>query len=276
MKIIAIGNGKGGVGKTSCSKEITRNLNLLGKTVLAVDMDDAATLTQYLTCKPDFSFTLFEALTSEDLHQVKFGGFVQDATSHWSLTKVLPGSARISRLDRELSNMESVEDTLTDDRVKNYQRLHVLLSRLKGSFDYCIIDCPPTRGIQALNCLYASDYVLIPVDNGGTTFNKTTEYLKLIEKVSQSKIRALHDRIEILGIVSTRVNKPSSTGFRNLRSKYMDALGDFYLDDFAISDVSNFAEAEEQFKPIDAFERKSRPVKQYRNLTEYIVETIGG
>ena len=141
MIIVAIGNQKGGVGKTSTTVYLAAALARADKTVLIVDTDPQSSLTKYFT-DPD---TLIE--TMYDL-------FIEEKT----LTPLKLG-AMISLLptNKDLTAAEVLLPAKTNHEKQLSKALR------KYPYDYCLIDCPPSLGVLSRNALTAANKVLIPV-----------------------------------------------------------------------------------------------------------------
>jgi chromosome partitioning protein len=146
-KIISISNQKGGVGKTTTAINLASSFSLLGKRTLLVDLDPQANATTGVGINPDtVESHIYHVLIGEkDINSIilptKLKGFFL-SPSHTDLVGV----------EVELMGMENRERVLTR-----------CLSQIQETFDYIIIDCPPSLGLLTLNALTASHSILIPV-----------------------------------------------------------------------------------------------------------------
>lgn len=122
MKTIAIANRKGGVGKSTTAAALVSGLTLKGYKVLAVDLDAQRNLTSTMRARAD-SKTALGVLTGDIT--------AKEAIRHTESGDIIPAS----------KNLSGADATLTE-RGKKY-RLKEALEPVKGSYDYCIIDCPP-------------------------------------------------------------------------------------------------------------------------------------
>lgn len=145
--IIAIANQKGGVGKTTTAINLSAALAKLEAKVLLIDIDPQGNATSGLgLSKKDIKKCIYNALVDE-MH-------VKDIIiqTRWANLDVLPASIQLAGAEIELVSMVSRE-----------YKLKKALSPVVGSYDYLIIDCPPSLGLLTLNALNAANGILIPI-----------------------------------------------------------------------------------------------------------------
>lgn len=143
--IITIANHKGGVGKTATAANLSAALSLKGKKVLAVDLDPQAALS--IALKLDGS--------AEDVTDNTYGLLLGRKTSPVRYTKnfdVIPSTLDLAAAEMGLARQIAFERILRE-------RLAVFA----GSYDYIIIDSPPSLGVLAANALVAADILVVPV-----------------------------------------------------------------------------------------------------------------
>lgn len=152
MKITAIVNQKGGVGKTATTVNVGGALALLGRRVLLVDLDPQGHLTAALKMPAaEAPCTLAAALTGTWTGDPAALIVVYDRGGGGRLA-VIPNTLDMFTVARELDKLRARED-----------RLARVLASLDGMFDHILIDCPPALDILTDNALTAADGVLIPV-----------------------------------------------------------------------------------------------------------------
>jgi chromosome partitioning protein len=141
MLIIAIANQKGGTGKTSTTVNLAAALARAGKSVLLVDLDPQASLTEYFTDPSDLDTTIYNLLIDNtDLKPITLGEYIS----------LLPSNIDLAAAEIQLPAKRNQERTLAR-HLKHF------------NLDYCLIDCPPSLGVLTTNALTAARLVIIPV-----------------------------------------------------------------------------------------------------------------
>jgi len=146
MRIIAIANQKGGVGKTTTTANLAGCLAEMGRKVVLVDLDPQAHLTTFLGKQPsDTELSSYDVLTrSEPLEKALID--VRDNI------KLLASGLDLAAAEQELVSVVGRE-TILRDAIEAYG----------NRYDYVFIDCPPSLGILTLNALGAAGELFIPV-----------------------------------------------------------------------------------------------------------------
>ena len=185
MKVIAIANQKGGVGKTTTAVNLGCALAEKGLRILLIDVDPQGNATS--------SFGLQE-LEGESLYEPLLGGVS-------IVEKILP--TRLSRMfivpaDLDLAGAE-VEIARMDNHLTRLAETLVPL-RSDETFDFVLLDCPPSLGILMTNALVAADELLTPIQCEFFALEGLVKIDRVIEQVRNS---GGNDRLEIGGIVMT-------------------------------------------------------------------------
>ena len=146
-RVIALINQKGGVGKTTTTVNLAAGLALEGKRVLVIDLDPQAHATLHLGIDaPGIQSSVYDLLLSP-----------RDNPG----AGILSISENLSLLPSE-TDLAAAESELAGDSDRN-ERLRTAIQTIGPSFDFILIDCPPSLGILTLNALAAAREVLIPM-----------------------------------------------------------------------------------------------------------------
>jgi chromosome partitioning protein len=145
VKVIAIANQKGGVGKTTTSINLSSSLAAAEKKTLLIDIDPQA----------NSSSGLSVINHSPSVYEVLIGTLdINDAiiNTYMPFLDMLPANINLVGAEIEMVDLENREGLLKK-----------ALVGLQKEYDYVIIDCPPSLGLLTLNALTSADSVLIPV-----------------------------------------------------------------------------------------------------------------
>lgn len=177
--IIAIANHKGGVGKTTSTQNIGVALSKKGKKVLLVDLDPQGNLSDAFG-HDEVETSIYDALTDKASLPV--------LTLNKNLSLV-PSSLDLSVAEIELSSKTGREYILKD-----------LLDEVADSYDYILIDCPPSLGLLTINALTACKEVYIPLD---AQYFSMKGLDKLVYIINQIRKR-LNQTVDITGVFLTQ------------------------------------------------------------------------
>jgi chromosome partitioning protein len=182
LRVIAVINQKGGVGKTTTACNLGAALAMRGKRVLLIDFDPQSNLTSHLEASgidPDHS--------AYDLLRGSAGLDVTARPTNVAGLFLVPSGGDLAAAEVELVS-EIGRETLLRDRLRN---------ATVAPFDYVFIDCAPSLGLLAVNALTAADEVLVPIQAEFFALQGMARYVQVHEQVRQR----LNPGLELGGIV---------------------------------------------------------------------------
>lgn len=204
MTAICIANNKGGVGKTTTVVNLAAGLARLGHTVLVIDADGQGNSTYALTGHVHPVPSLYDVLTDKtELQKVMW-------TTNEENVWLVPGDPRLQNIDVELAARPGREWKLS--------------RALRGqTFDYILIDTPPSLGVVTQNALAASHHVIVPVALSEFSLIGMDKLLSSVEDLGEQL--DIED-LRVLGIVVTFYDevKSSRETFGILEKKFEQLL----------------------------------------------------
>ena len=255
MRVIAIVNQKGGCGKTTTTVNLAGCLAHEGHRVLVVDLDPQAHATLALGIDPDaVDENLYDVL-AEPGGEARLEEIVAIGSENLD---VAPSGIVLSALEQRLAS-EPVE-TRTG-------RLRAALAPLADTYDYALIDCPPSVGLLTFNALRAASEVIVPLETSHFAIHGVE---KLLETIGLLVERIGHD-LEVR-VLPTLYDGRTRYG-RETLSRIRERFKDMCLDTVIRSNVK-LREAAARGLPIVKFARTANGAIDYGALAVEI-EALG-
>ncbi|WP_415033029.1 ParA family protein [Azonexus sp.] len=251
MKILAITNQKGGVGKTTTAVNLAAALGTLAQRVLLIDMDPQGNATT------GAGITKKEALPT--VYQLLIGAatLTEVCLATEFAFDILPANRELAGAEVELIALENREF-----------RLREALLAGQAAYDFVLIDCPPALNMLTVNALVAADSVLIPMQCEYYALEGLSDLVETLRKIRHS----LNGRLEIEGLLRTMYNG-QSTLTQQVSNELENHFGGKVYQTIVPRNV-RLAEAPSYGKPVNAFDKNSKGAQAYNALAQEILARV--
>ena len=248
--IISVVNQKGGVGKTTTTINLAAYLGQRGKKVLIVDLDPQGNATSgYGYDKSALESTVYDLLVNDaDIKDV-----IQ--TTKRKNIDMCPTNIDLAGAEVELVSAMSRETILKR-----------ALEEVSSSYNYILIDCPPSLGLLTLNALAASTGVLVPIQGEYYALEGLTQLVDTINLVK----RHLNPQIGIFGVVITMFDGRTQLT-RQVTQEVQNYFGEKVFKTYIPRNI-RLAEAPSHGKTIAEYDNKSKGGKAYDALALEVIK----
>lgn len=250
--VIAITNQKGGVGKTTSAISIAHFLAKLGKKTLLIDFDPQGNASSGLGIdKQSLEKTIADVVAGD--HTLMD---VICRTEEKNLF-VAPSTPVLANTEVELAKAKG-----------RFTRLKTALHNLGDTYDYVIIDCPPSLSLLTVNALIASRYIILPVQAEFYALEGLGQLLETMKLVREK----MNTSLELLGVLPTMFDARTT-----LSNQVLDEIKTHFpgkVFETSIPRNIRVAEAPSHGVPIGTYDRFSKGARAYKSVAKEVIDRV--
>lgn len=250
--VLAVVNQKGGVGKSTTAVNLSAALGEAGMKVLLIDLDPQGNATSgYGLNKNQREVCVYDAL----LGDVQVESIIEPVEIENVF--VVPATIQLAGAEIELVSALSRET-----------RLKSIVERVKGDFDFILVDCPPSLGLLTINALTAAEGLVIPIQ---CEYYALEGLSKLLDSVRLVKTH-LNPDLDVFGVVMTMYDTRT-----RLAQQVVEEVRDFFGDKVfstLIPRTVRLSEAPSFGQPVISYDSSGKGAGAYRELAKEVMDRV--